>query len=120
MAVKLNGRAYRYARKLIDAGRFVRDGRDDWSEHRPTAKQENAFIAEHEFGEYRKWFLGVDEEEPENSKERFKFPYGDFERIHRCAVLSVEVRAAQYKHLDIEVAAAHLHGLLDATRPAPT
>jgi hypothetical protein len=51
--------------------------------------------------------------EDADNKGRHKFPYGDFENIHRCGVLSAEVRAAQYKHTDIEVAAAHLHGMLD-------
>jgi hypothetical protein len=35
-------------------------------------------------------------------------------------VLAAEVRAGQYKHADIQVAAAHLHGMLDelmAARP---
>jgi hypothetical protein len=31
-------------------------------------------------------------------------------------VLSAEVRAGQYKYRDIEAAAAHLHGMLDAQR----
>jgi hypothetical protein len=34
-------------------------------------------------------------------------------------VLSAESRAGQYKHLDIERAAAHLHGMLDALRKKP-
>ncbi|MDT7782929.1 MAG: hypothetical protein QOF58_1348, partial [Pseudonocardiales bacterium] len=38
---------------------------------------------------------------------------GDFENVHRCGVISAEVRAAQRKYADIEVAAAHLHGMLD-------
>jgi hypothetical protein len=29
-------------------------------------------------------------------------------------VLSAESRAGQYKHLEVELAAAHLHGMLDA------
>lgn len=36
--------------------------------------------------------------------------------VHRCAVISAESRAAQYKHDDIEKAAAHLHGMLEALR----
>jgi hypothetical protein len=31
-------------------------------------------------------------------------------------VLSAESRAAQYKHDDVEAAAAHLHGMLEAAR----
>jgi hypothetical protein len=36
--------------------------------------------------------------------------------VHLCAVLSAESRAGQYKHLDIENAAAHLHGMLQAVK----
>jgi hypothetical protein len=32
-------------------------------------------------------------------------------------VLTAESRAGQYKHYDIENAAAHLHGMIDAKRP---
>lgn len=116
MTVTLNKRAYEYARKLVDGGKYVLDERDAWSEHRPTAQQENQFIKEHGFGEYQKWYLAVDDQMPEDRKTRYKFPYGDFERVHRCGVLSAEVRAGQRNYYDIEVAVAHLHGLLDALR----
>jgi hypothetical protein len=43
------------------------------------------------------------------------FPYGDFENVHRCGVLSAEVRAGQRKYADIEAAASHLHGMIDKT-----
>src|SRR5258707_898742 len=42
------------------------------------------------------------------------FPYGDFKDVHRCGVLTAENRAGQYKHFDIENAAAHLRGMIDA------
>jgi hypothetical protein len=114
MAIRLNRRAYDHARMLIAAGRYEFDERDSWSEHRPTAAQENSFIAAHGFAEYARWYLGIDDERPADTKARYTFPYSDFERVHRCAVLSAEVRAAQYKHQDIESAVAHLHGAIDA------
>jgi len=113
VAVRLSRRAYEHAQQLIDKGTAVFDRRDDWSEHQPTAEQENAFIARHGYSEYGMWHLGIDDEKPADAKARYKFPYGDFETIHRCGVLSAESRAAQYKYADIEVAAAHLHGMLD-------
>jgi len=116
MAVKLNRRAFEHAKKLIEEGHYVLDERDMWSEHQPSAQKENKFIAEHGFGEYGKWYLGIDDEEDEDNKGRYKFPYGDFEKVHRCGVLSAEVRAGQYKYDDIESAAAHLHGMLDAEK----
>ncbi|MDB5408713.1 MAG: hypothetical protein JWL84_3625 [Rhodospirillales bacterium] len=114
MAVKLNQSSYEYAMRLIKDGKVVRDVRDDWSEHQPSTRERNKFIETHGFAEYRKWHLGIDDEEPENKKDHYKFPYGDFVNVHRCAVLTAESRAGQYKYTDIELAAAHLHGMLDA------
>ena len=106
MAVKLNQRAFEHAKELIEQGKFVFDERDMWSEHQPSAQDENEFIREHGFSEYAKWFLGIDTDEDEENKRRYKFPYGDFEKVHRCGVLAAESRAGQYKYDDIEHAAA--------------
>src|SRR4030095_1400201 len=98
MAVRLNDTGYRHARELIENGRYVVDERDALSEHQPSTQQENEFIEQHGIGEYRRWHLGIDDEEPENRKARYKFPYGDFARVHRCGVLAAENRAAQRKY----------------------
>jgi hypothetical protein len=119
MTVKLNEPGYAHARKLIEAGSFVVDERDDWSEHQPSADDENRFIEDHGWSEYRRWHLGVDPEQREETKGRYKFPYGDFRDVHRCAVLAAESRAGQRKYLDVEQAAAHLHGMLEGARVAP-
>jgi hypothetical protein len=116
MAVKLNRKAFAHAKHLVEEGRVVLDERDDWSEHQPSAEEENHFIERHGFAEYAKWYLGVDPDKPEDTKSRYSFPYGDFEKVHRCGVLAAESRAGQYKHLDIEKGAAHLHGMLDLDR----
>jgi hypothetical protein len=116
MAVRLSQRSYEYAKRLIGEGRVVVDVMDDWSEHQPTAQQENEFIERHGWREFGRWHLGEDDEHGEETKGRYKFPYGDFENVHRCGVLAAEVRAAQRDYTDIEVAAAHLHGMLDELR----
>jgi hypothetical protein len=113
MAVKLNKTAFDYAKRLVVEDHFVRDERDAWSEHQPSTQDENDFVQQHGFREYAKWHLGIDDEQPENTKKRYRFPYGDFVDVHRCALLSAESRAGQYKHFDIEAAAAHLHGMID-------
>jgi hypothetical protein len=113
MAVHLHKSAFEYAKEVIRKKRVTLDARDAWSEHQPTAEQENEFIRLHGYGEYGKWHLGIDEEEQSGSKKRYKFPYGDFLTVHRCGVISAESRAGQYKHSDIQIAAAHLHGMLE-------
>ena len=116
MAVKLNKPAFEHATKLIEQGEFVFDERDMWSEHQPSAQDENEYLKEHGFGEYRKWYLGIDTGEDEDTKGRYKFHYGDFEKVHRCGVLAAESRAGQYKYDDIEHAAEHLHGMIDGAK----
>jgi hypothetical protein len=86
MAVHLNRRGFSHARTCIREARVVRDARDAWSEHQPSTKEKNAFVESHGFREYAKWHLGVDDEQPEDAKRRYKFPYGDFKKVHRCAV----------------------------------
>jgi hypothetical protein len=114
MTAKLNDKAFEHAKALIKEGRYVADQRDDWSEHQPPAEQENRFIEEHGFAEYARWYLGVDPDAPEDTKGRYKFPYGDFDKVHRCALLAAESRAGQRNYTDIELAVAHLHGMIDA------
>jgi hypothetical protein len=113
MTTKLNKRAYDHAKELISSRKVVKDEKDEWSKHKPPAEKENGFIEENGISEYGKWYLGIEDEEDEANKGHYKFPYGDFKNIHRCGVLAVESRAGQYKHRDIENAAAHLHGALD-------
>jgi hypothetical protein len=55
----------------------------------------------------------VDDEASEQTKARYIFPFGDFEKVHRCGVLSAEVRAGQNKYGDIEDAAIRLRDLMD-------
>jgi hypothetical protein len=117
MAVKLNRRAYEHAQKLVKERHAVLDERDDWSEHRPSADAENQFLEQHGWREYGRWYLGVDDEAGEETKGHYKFPYGDFSDVHRCGVLAAESRAAQNDYRDIQNAAAHLHGMLEALEP---
>jgi hypothetical protein len=114
MAPNLNKTKFDHDKGFINAGKVVFDERDAWSEHQPSAEAENAFIRPHGYGEYAKWHLGIDDEEGEQTKARYNFPYGDFEKVHRCAVLAAEGRAGRYEYQDIESAAAHLHGMLES------
>lgn len=114
MTVKLNRDALEHARKLVKAGKVVRDERDDWSEHAPSADDENKILKNDGWGEFEQWHLGEDKEESEETKGRYSFPFGDFTKVHRCAVISLESRAAQYDHDDIAKAAKQILELIDS------
>jgi hypothetical protein len=116
MTATLNRGALDHVRELIATARYVIDDRDAWSEHQPSMQRENAFIERHGMAEYGKWHLGIDETLDAANKGRYKFPYRDFEKVHRCGLLAAESRAGQRKYYDIELAVAHLHGMLEALR----
>src|SRR3977135_3774168 len=107
MAGHLTRGTFAHAQELIKAGHAVYDERDAWSEHQPTAQKENEFIERHGFEEYAKWYLGINDEKPEDTKGRYEFPYGDFKKVHRCGVLKAESRAGQSRPSDIKNHTAH-------------
>jgi hypothetical protein len=114
MAVKLNDEALTHARDLVKGGKVVRDERDDWSEHAPSAEEQNKFIEREDWHEYGLWHLGIDTDQSAETKGRYSFPFGDFSKVHRCAVISLESRAAQNDHDDISTATKNLLKLIDS------
>ena len=114
MATKLNRKALEHARDLVKKGKVERDVRDDWSEHAPSTEDENSFIDKHGFAEFSKWHLGIDRAQSDGTKGSVSFPFGDFRKVHRCAVISLESRAAQHDHEDIRKAAKDLLEEIDA------
>jgi len=62
--LKPNEDAFAFAMQLVQRGHFIADGKGLWSEHRPSADEENEFIRVHGFSEYAKWHLGIDDRYP--------------------------------------------------------
>jgi hypothetical protein len=116
MAVKLHKRGLEHARRLVREGLAVADDRDAWSEHQPSAEKQNEFIRRNGMEAYGRWHLGVDDEKADGTKAHYKFPYGDFKKVHRCGLLSAESRAGRFKYADIEKAAHRLHAMIESER----
>ena len=94
-------------------GKCIFDDRDAWSEHQPSASDENAFIETRGYTVYARWHLGIDDDADGETKAHYKFPYGDFALVHRRGLLAAETRAAQRGYDAIEDAAHRLHEMLD-------
>src|ERR1041385_3416968 len=116
-SLKLNAAALDHARELINQSHFVANKKGSWARHQPSSKQENEFLSQHNFSEYGKWYLGIDQRHAQNVKACYKFPYGDFNAIHRCALLAVKSRAREYGHSEIENAAAELIEMISLKDP---
>jgi hypothetical protein len=113
MTVQLNRDAVSHANGLIRRGHVVHDERDAWSDDAPSTEQGNAFIEKHGMAEYAKWHLAEDTEKTEGTKGRYLFPYGDFTKVHRCALISGESRAGQHDHASVEKAIKKLLAAVD-------
>lgn len=111
--MKVNQQAVSKARDLIEKQQY--DKESDWSEAQPSASEESDFLERHYWDEYGKWFLAIDTDASEETKDRYNFPYGDFRRVHRDGLIAAKQRAAQYDHGDVENAADDLLQLLDKT-----
>jgi hypothetical protein len=65
---------------------------------------------------YGLWHLAVDPDASEETKGRYAFPYGDFRKVNRAALIHAKQRAAQNDHDEIEKAADQLLQYLDEKR----
>jgi len=108
---KVNRRAVAHARKLIAAHKYVLDS--DWGEAQPRTDDENAFLKRHSWKDYAEWHLGLTESATDETKSRYAFVFGDFERIHRSGIIASHFRAAEWRHKAVELAAHRLLQLID-------
>jgi len=108
---RLNEDAVKQAKRLIRDGKVKMES--DWSEAQPSAREESRYLEGHDWREYGAWFLAIDREASEETKDRYNFPYGDFKQGHRDGVIAAKQRAAQNDHTAIEKAADELLSLID-------
>jgi hypothetical protein len=109
----------RQRRWTANQGRTCPSGRTRRLErkHAPSADQENKFIETQVRG-ILQLALSLDQEASEATKGGVTVPFGTFKKVHRCAVISLESRAAQHGHDDFAKAAKELLEKIDQTCPA--
>ena len=111
---QVNSDGVAHARELIDAGHY--DDTTEWSQAAPSAAEENEERADEGQEGYARWHLAVDPDKGEGTKGRYRFPYGDFAKVNRAALIHAKQRASQNDHPEIERAADELLQRLDARR----
>jgi hypothetical protein len=110
----VNRAAVEQARTLIDEGRF--DDTTEWSDAAPSTEQANEVLEKKGWDEFARWHLAVDPDAGEETKRRYAFPYGDFGKVNRAALIHAKQRASQNGHDAIEQAADELLTRLDGKR----
>ena len=107
----VNKAAVKQARSLIDEGKY--DPSREWSDAAPSTDDGNDVIDDKGYDGYGAWHLAVDPDASEDTKSRYAFPYGDFKKVNRAALIHAKQRAAQNDHNEIEKAADELLRHLD-------
>lgn len=103
MAIRANQEAIEYAENLIKGRQYERNS--DWSEAQPSSEEENRFIDENGWEAFAKWHLAYDTEASEETKDRYKFPFGDFRELHRSALIAAKQRAGSENYDEVQRAA---------------
>ena len=111
---RVNKDAVAQAKKLIDAGKV--DDDSSWSDAAPSTDDANKVIDREGYEGFGAWHLAVDPDASEETKGRYAFPYGDFSKVNRAALIHAKQRASQNDHDAIEKAAGELLDRLDAKR----
>ena len=111
---RVNKAAVAQARKLIDAGTY--DDETSWSDAAPSTERANEVIEKEGYDGFGAWHLAEDPDASEETKGRYAFPYGDFAKVNRAALIHAKQRAAQNEHDEIERAADDLLRRLDDER----
>jgi len=106
MAIRLNQEAVEHAQNLIKGRQYKRNS--DWSEAQPSAEEENKFIDDNGWEAFAKWHLAYHTEASEETKSRYKFPFGDFSKVHRSALIAAKQRAGSEDYNEVESAADKL------------
>lgn len=109
---KVNEPGVKHAEKLIRDGSYDTDTK--WSDAAASAGEENEVIDDEGYREYARWHLAEDTEAGEGTKGRYRFPYGDFEKVNRAALIHAKQRASQNDHHDIAEVAGRLLDKLDS------
>ena len=108
MAIQTNPKGISHAKGLIKAGKV--DKTSSWSF---DADDGNKILNDGGWSEYAKWFLAIDTDADEETKERYKFPFGKNGKVYRRGVIAAKQRAAQQGYDNIVEAADELLGMID-------
>tara|TARA_R110002051_G_scaffold226_1_gene895 strand:- start:3281 stop:4054 length:774 start_codon:yes stop_codon:yes gene_type:complete len=107
---RLNSKGYDNATSLVEGDDVNKDS--DWSF---SSEDGNALLGEDgdDWENYAKWFLLENEDASEDTKDRYKFPFGKDGKIYRSALSAIRQRASQFGYDDVFEAAGKLIEMID-------
>jgi HK97 family phage prohead protease len=110
MALEISKKAITQANNLINDGKINEEG--DWSFSADDGNTLFSSVGE-DWSKYALWFLVQDTDADEETKERYKYPYGKNGKIWRNAVIAIKQRAAQQDFTELVTTADNLLEAID-------
>ncbi|MFA6065844.1 MAG: hypothetical protein WC707_01540 [Candidatus Babeliaceae bacterium] len=108
MAIIINKNGYEHALSIINKGLEVDHSATNWEEVRPSRDEEVRFLNTHSLDEYGLWFLGLKTDADQKDISKFVYPFGDFNIVHKSALIAAEKNATQFGHEEIKAVAQKL------------
>ncbi len=109
--MQLNAEAVKKANALIDEGKFRIS--TPWRQVQPSSEAETKYAEKNGWQAYGQWYLAINPDAPEGSKERYLLPFGDFNSIHRSGLMAARQEAEKAHNSEIEQAADDLLFIFD-------
>ncbi len=114
--LRLNKDAVIFAQEQISKGNYL-NTKKTWEKEKPTAENEDGYLATHAWHNYGLWFLAINCEESQGTKAYYEFPLGNFDKIYYSALVAAKTRAEEYHHSEIVNATTMLIELIDQKAP---
>ena len=109
--MKLNSSGKSHAIALINSGKV--DKTSSWS---INSDDENAILGDNKWSEYGRWFLGINLDAKNDTKDHYHYPFGKSGKVYRSALIAIRQRAGQQKATDIYDAAGSLLEKIDGNK----
>lgn len=113
MSIKINQAAYDYAVEIINDGLEVEHNTSNWKEVKPDVDETARYLNTHSLDEYGLWFLGINSDADQNSKDKFVYPFGDFAVLHKSALIAAEQESGNKHHHEIKQAVQKLLAMIN-------
>lgn len=109
--MKLNPAALEKAKALLDEGKYRIN--TPWREVQPSPAAEDKYVAANGWEAYGQWYLAVNPQAAEGTKEHYLFPVGDFNSVHRSGIAAAKSRAEKEQNADVAAAAEEILDIFD-------
>jgi len=113
MAIKFNHTGFEHALELIKVGEVEYGKKWNWEAHKANRNDTVRFLDTHDINEYAQWFLAENTEIDRNNKDRYLFPYGDLQIVHRNGIQAALEQAQKENNKEVVDAARKLLDIID-------